>query len=70
MNTTTLHTKIGSTTVAVTLEVSSIMDQCINLIANTEHDALVGAFCYKGQRSKIENTTDGRFMLVVYNTGL
>lgn len=70
MNTTILHTYIGSKAVSVTLEVSSIMDQCINLIATTEHDALMGAFCYKGQRSKIENTTDGRFMLVVYNAGL
>lgn len=67
MNTTTLHTYIGSTPVSVTLEVSSIMDQCVNLIAANEYDALLGSYCYKGQRTKIENTTDGRFMLVVYN---
>lgn len=61
-----LHKKIADKNVTIEIEYCSVEQNYMSFIVSNEYDALVACHCYQGMRSKIEGTTDNRFMVVIY----
>jgi|LakMenE01Jun11ns_1017448.scaffolds.fasta_scaffold9593967_1 hypothetical protein len=63
----TIEKVIAGRTVVVKAELYTIEETHITLICGNEWDALVVCHYYNGRKCKIEETTDGRYLVVVKN---
>jgi hypothetical protein len=62
----TLHTKIADEPVSVKVIFEHYDEFSITIRVKTREDALVTCYCYRGQTTKIERTSDGEFLVIVY----
>jgi hypothetical protein len=62
----TLCTKIAGERTSVKIEYIAIENSHLSFIVANRGDALTACFCYQGQTSKIDKTTDNRYIVTIF----
>jgi hypothetical protein len=62
----TLYTKIAGERISVKIEYIAIENSRLSFIVANREDALTACFCCQGQTSKIDKTTDSRYIVTIF----